>query len=180
MTGVQTCALPIFFLWHPVYAVSTVLFAILISSGIGSYLSGRFSIEKKSSLRWAIPLLCGITILYIFILPYVFNSLVSTGVITRQVTAVLLLVPLGILMGIPFPTGIRILGVISKELIPWAWCINGCSSVLSSVLAVIIALSFGFTTVLICAALVYLVGLVLITIYVKPLGLAQKSESEEC
>jgi hypothetical protein len=66
--------------------------------------------------------------------------------------------PAGILMGIPFPLGISVLGPAAPRLIPWAWAINGCFSVLSPVLAVMLALSAGFQTVLLTGAAMYLLA----------------------
>jgi hypothetical protein len=65
------------------------------------------------------------------------------------------LAPLGFLMGIPFPSGLAWLRERAPGLIPWAWAINGCMSVLAAVLATIIALSVGFSWVLVVAALAY-------------------------
>ena len=65
------------------------------------------------------------------------------------------LAPLGFLMGIPFPSGLDWLRQRAPRLIPWAWAVNGCASVLASVLAALIALSAGFSWVLAAAALAY-------------------------
>jgi hypothetical protein len=77
----------------------------------------------------------------------------------RFAVSALLLAPLGFLMGMPFPIGIRLADGTDTKLVPWSWAVNGCLSVVSSVLSVIIALSFGFSVVLRCAALVYLVAM---------------------
>jgi hypothetical protein len=60
----------------------------------------------------------------------------------------LALFPLGLLMGIPFPTGLKLLGESHKVLIPWAWAINGCLSVLAPLLAIMAAMVVGFKTTL--------------------------------
>ncbi len=67
----------------------------------------------------------------------------------------LLICPLGLLMGIPFPTGLRILGDTDPQLIPWAWTINGCFSVLAPILAIMLATAAGFTPVLLLGAAAY-------------------------
>jgi hypothetical protein len=61
-------------------------------------------------------------------------------------------------MGMPFPSGLKMVNKLSKNLIPWVWGINGASSVLSSVVAIILALNFGFSTVLFLATMIYLIG----------------------
>ena len=152
----------ILFLGQPVYAVSTVLFSLLVFSGLGSYTTGRFKIENSGILLPIISALAALILLYLILLPSVFDLLLGNGLITRYVLSVFLLAPLGFVMGMPFPIGIRLTGKISKELIPWAWCSNGCSSVLGSVAAVLIAISFGFSAVMVLAAVGYLGALALI------------------
>jgi hypothetical protein len=61
-------------------------------------------------------------------------------------------------MGLPFPTGIRVLGRIAPEMIPWAWAVNGCSSVVGSTLAAMLVVSFGFSWVMMLAAGLYVLA----------------------
>ncbi|MEK6589239.1 MAG: hypothetical protein AABZ11_01025, partial [Nitrospinota bacterium] len=150
----------ILFLGHPAYSISTVLFTILISSGIGSYTSGKFSQEKGFSINFALPILCSMIILYALFLPYLFNTVSWEGIIIRQIISFILLFPLGFFMGIPFPAGIKLLEKYNIKIIPWAWCVNGCSSVVSSVLVILTALSFGFKITLILSAAAYAAGLI--------------------
>jgi len=72
---------------------------------------------------------------------------------------VLVLAPLGFLMGVPFPKGVAIVGTRAPDLVPWAWGINGCTSVLASIISVMLAISFGFSWVLVAASLAYAGGL---------------------
>ncbi|HSB51622.1 MAG TPA: hypothetical protein VLD40_03090, partial [Dissulfurispiraceae bacterium] len=78
-----------------------------------------------------------------------------------------LLLPLGLLMGIPFPLGLRVLGERSETLIPWAWAINGCFSVLAPLLAVMLAMIVGFKGVLWLGALCYLAAYFLLRLFLK-------------
>jgi hypothetical protein len=59
-------------------------------------------------------------------------------------------------MGMPFPVALSELSTSSQGLIPWAWAINGCASVVSAVLAALIAVQFGFTVVIVLAILLYI------------------------
>jgi hypothetical protein len=148
----------ILFLGHPVYAVSTVLFTLLVSSGIGSLFTGRFEIKP----RILIPVIVGLSALviaYLIFLPYFFHIFLGQDLLARRLISSLCIAPLGFAMGMPFPIGIRLADSLSPDLIPWAFAANGCSSVLSSISAVMIALSFGFSSVLVLASLVYLAGL---------------------
>ena len=157
----------ILFLDHPYYAISLVIAALLMATGIGSYLSKRLSIMKGGKTVKALLLaLCLSIIAYSSILPSLFHFLLPYSLLSRQCLTPLMLLPLGILMGIPFPLGIRWLSSLSPPLIPWAWCVNGCSSVLSSILAVMIALGGGFSLVLYLAACCY--GLATIFLLCKP------------
>ena len=158
----------ILFLGHPVYSITTVLFTILISSGTGSYLSGRYFRDKGYEIiirkfKFFLIILCGLIIIYSILLPYLFNRISFESIICRQTLSFILLFPLGFFMGIPFPTGIKLLERYNTKIIPWAWCINGCSSVVSSILVIIIALTFGFKTALILSAVAYSGGFLMLS-----------------
>ena len=144
-------------LGEPVYAISAVLFALLLSTGIGSYLSGRFMITERYSIH-ALLVVPVLVIIYLFIMGAATEKIAGMAIIIRFVLTFLLFFPLGIVMGIPFPTGMSILGRNQPELIPWAWCINGSFSVLSSVLAMMVALAWGFSTVHVLAAGFYFIA----------------------
>ncbi len=136
----------ILFLGQPTYAVTSVLFCILLFSGLGSYTSQKIS-WKKGFLFLGFFLLCiGLT------LSFITHSLLGIPFPFKIVTILIVLAPLSFFMGIPFPTGISIL---HPEQIPYAWCVNGCFSVCGSVLSVIVALSCGFQFVLLLGLLLY-------------------------
>lgn len=142
----------ILFLGHPAYAMTTVLFAILFFSGIGSALSTRIQ------TRLVLLLLVGLIGVYALGLPWLFARTLALPLGARMLVAALALAPAGLLMGMPFPQGLRRLGALSirpELLLPWAWGINGALSVVASVLAALLALSFGFDVVLLCGALCY-------------------------
>jgi hypothetical protein len=84
-----------------------------------------------------------------------FHHALEAPLEVRLLVTVLALAPLGFLMGVPFPGGLAWLRERSPGMIPWAWAVNGCASVLASILAAIIALSAGFSWVLGAAALAY-------------------------
>jgi hypothetical protein len=163
----------ILFLGHPVYSTSVVLFSLLTFSGLGSFLSGRLLTispgaaareeagerDPRQLQRWVIPLLGLLTAAYIVALPGVFHVLLSLDLTYRVVISIVLLAPLGLLMGMPFPTGIRLVDRVNPSLVPWAWGVNGFSSVIGSILAVMIAQSYGFALVMGLAIVIYLGGL---------------------
>ena len=145
------------FLGEPVYAISAVLFSLLISTGLGSYISGRFRLIERYTIHiiLLVPLLA---VLYLIMMRSVPEMVTGSGLAGRYSLTSIFFVPLGIAMGIPFPTGISILGRDRPDLIPWAWCINGSFSVISSVLAMMLALFWGFSTVHILAAGCYIIA----------------------
>jgi hypothetical protein len=75
--------------------------------------------------------------------------------------------PLGFLMGIPFPVGLEILSKKNQSLIPWAWAINGCLSVLAPILTVILAMEVGFKLVLWIGALTYVIAFLIMKRFLK-------------
>src|SRR6185436_1087770 len=98
-----------------------------------------------------IKLLIGLVVLvclYIVVLPPIFYGLVGLAHPIRIVIAVVLMAPLAMTMGMPMPIGIRLLERNSPELIPWAWGVNGATSVMGSVAALVIAILSGFNQAL--------------------------------
>jgi hypothetical protein len=142
----------ILFLGQPAYSFSLVLFSILLFSGLGSALSARLP------LRPLLLVLVVVVLAYPSLLSRLFVVSIGLSLPLRLIVAVLSLGPLGFLLGLPLPGGIRLLEKGAPELIPWAWAVNGCASVLSSILAVMGAVTFGFSRVLAAGALAYLVA----------------------
>jgi hypothetical protein len=139
----------ILFLGQPIYAFATVIAALLFFSGLGSLAAPRLR------PRWTLPLLAMAILLYPLLLPILFQALLGAPLAVRLLATVVVLAPLGVLMGTPFPGGLAWLGRQAPGLVPWAWAVNGCMSVLASVLAALIALSVGFSWVLVGAAAAY-------------------------
>ncbi|MBI1879058.1 MAG: hypothetical protein HYR94_12710 [Chloroflexi bacterium] len=148
----------ILYLGQPAYAFAVVTSALLIAAGVGSvYLSPRLS------LRWTLPLITLLAILYPLLLPYLFDATLKLPFAGRVVITIMALFPLGILLGVPFPRGLKQVAQESPEVIPWVWAVNGCASVISAVLASMLALTWGFSVVLWSAAAAYgLAGIVFI------------------
>ena len=95
-------------------------------------------------------------ILILWLLPSIIDITLGFSFVIRAVVTVIVLAPLGILMGMPFPNGIRKLEPAAPKLIPWVWGINGATSVVASILAMLLALSFGYKWVLIAGGLCYI------------------------
>lgn len=142
----------ILLLENPSYAAATVLASILISSGIGSLLSQHMKILRKPN---TLPILFLIVFAYALLMPAVMKIIIPYSLNTKIILVFVLLMPVGILMGMPFPMGLRFLGRHDPELILWAWAVNGCFSVMSPILAIMLALSAGFKVVLISGMALY-------------------------
>lgn len=150
----------ILFLSHPVYSVSIILTTLLIFSGIGSLFSTRLFGEHKRVFY------CGVAIsLIILLYTFLFNSLpqalFSLPFLIKVFLTILMISPLGFLMGIPFPYALSQIKKNNPDSYPWAWGINGFFSVISIIVASILAIKFGLTAVLLIASFCYLlVGII--------------------
>jgi hypothetical protein len=149
ITLIQKLILP---LENPSYAMAAVLATLLLSSGAGSLLSFRYAVLGSSRI---IALTALVIILYGFFLPAVSAVIAHFRSPASFILVCLALFPSGFLMGIPFPTGLKVLGRRNPHLIPWAWAINGCCSVLGPLCAVFTAMELGFRNVLLLGALFY-------------------------
>ncbi len=150
----------ILFLGHPIYAVAVILASFLIFAGIGSGIShaviNRSRLRAERLILIAASSIAAISLIYVLALPHIFGALVGLCSTARIVMSVILIAPPALFMGIPFPVGLRLAGRIDDGLVPWAWGINGCASVVSPILATILAIHLGFTAVVALAAALYL------------------------
>ena len=143
------------FLGHPVYALSVVLFSLILSTGIGSLASERIPLDDRPKLM-AWSALVGLYLLALpFWLPDVLSNLESAGMLVRAALAVMVLAPAGFLMGFGFPTGMRIVSLIDKGPTPWFWGINGAAGVLAASVAVLTSIVFGIDVTLWIGAACY-------------------------
>jgi hypothetical protein len=145
-------------LYHPLYAVAVALFAFLLSAGLGSRWSQRLS-QRAARRRRALALpalaIIALTLVYAAGLPRLLAAAASLSDAARVALALALILPLGFAMGIPFPLGVRRVAALQRALVPWAWGVNACASVVSAVLATLLAIHIGFTWVLLIAACLY-------------------------
>lgn len=141
-------------LGQPTLAVAVVIGALLLWSGVGSARLGQ-----RAGRGW-IAALAAIIALTPLIVRLLTPLLLPLPLALRTAAVIALIAPAGLLMGVPFPRGIAALRG-TPDLVPWAWAVNGGASVISAVLAVIIALSWGFTAVLLGGGGLYLLAAVL-------------------
>jgi len=162
----------VLFLGHPTYALTVVIFLLMLSSGAGSLMSRRWL--PRTQMAW-MPLVLVIAALVadVFFLPHILTAWVGMKFEYRLVVSGLLLAPLGFVMGMPFPTGLRALAARpvldvpsgatgADNAVEWAWAMNAAASVLGSVLAMVIAIQFGLSVTLACGVVAYLLALLLL------------------
>jgi hypothetical protein len=142
-------------LGHPLYAIAVVLFAFLLSAGLGSRFFERL---LPAGLRIALPVLAiaAVSGLYAFLLlPVLLPVVAALPDAARIAIGVALILPLGFAMGMPFPAGLARVAASAGRLVPWAWGVNACASVIGAIAATLAAVHFGFTAVLIAAIALY-------------------------
>jgi len=167
----------ILFLSHPVYATAVVLCAFLVFAGLGSGISQQLATwatpghrgamtdgrcgrprPRIGALELSVGGIVVIALLYLFLLPPLFRLLVALPDVTKIGMALLLIAPLAFCMGMPFPLALSRVSSCAPALVPWAWGVNGCASVLSAVLATLLAMHLGFAWVTLIAIALYLVA----------------------
>ncbi len=144
------------YLGHPVYAVSVLLFSMILAAGFGSSLSDRIDVDRDR--RWTIVLPLTIvtllTAIYVLSGPII-ESTISQGLLLRCSIVVILVAAAALPMGMCFPLGLRLFRHYSDDCLPWMWGVNGATGVLASVLAVAISMWSGINTSLLVAIACY-------------------------
>lgn len=144
----------ILYFGNPVYSASAVITSLLIFSGLGSYHSNYFSLNRK----WLLMIFTSIVSMlftYSFILTPVLQQTVHVNLFLKLLIVFLTIAPLAFCLGIPFPAGLSHISKMNKEFVPWAWGVNGCVSVISTALSTMVAVEMGFTWVMLIAAFAY-------------------------
>lgn len=150
------------FLGYPTYSLTVTLFAILISTGIGSRLSENFGGPTGRLLARLAACLTALVCFYTFALTPIIQTLVGAPLAVRIGVTIALLMPLGLCLGVFMPLGLSKVSTLSsrgEEYVAWAWAINGFFSVLGSVSSTIVAMKTGFAAVMWIALAMYLVGM---------------------
>jgi hypothetical protein len=143
------------FLGHPVYSLSVLLSTLILSTGIGSFLSEKLPLQTVGRLAiWSAA-----TGIYAVVLPFLlsplFVALNDAELASRIGLCVALISPMGVLVGFGFPTGMRLIAAIDAKPTPWFWGINGAAGVLASITAVALSLALGINATLITGAVCY-------------------------
>jgi hypothetical protein len=147
-------------LGHPVYSLTVTLFSLLLGTGLGAALSRRLGdVDLKRATIVVIAVIAGLGVLSVTLVAPLIQWAIPFSRVARIAVAVAVLVPIGLVLGIPMPAGIQLLRRRAPHMVPWAWGINGALSVLGATLAIFIAMNWGFGATFIAASTAYLVGL---------------------
>jgi spermidine synthase len=152
----------ILFLSNPLYSVAVVLSGFLLFAGLGSAASERLARRLPwpgvSPVTVAVAAIAVLALAYVVVLPAIFARFIGLPDPARIAMSLLLIAPLAFFMGMPFPLGLARLSEVAPGFVPWAWGINGFASVVSAVLATLLAIEFGFNAVILLALALYAVA----------------------
>ncbi len=153
----------ILFIGHPTYAVTAVILAMLLSSGIGSIVAGMIPQDKLIRiLRIVITTALILGVLQAWFIPkLLYQYGLGWPMIARFVTTCIVLTPLGFVMGMPFPIAMRVVPASASGLVPWAWALNGWMSVIAGLSTMILSRIWGYSEAFGIALIFYVAALAL-------------------
>jgi predicted membrane-bound spermidine synthase len=141
------------FLSHPLYATAIVLCAFLVFAGLGSGYAAHITRRARPTQHHGRPIalavagIIGVAVLDLALLELLVQLGLGWPAAAKMTLTLVLIVPLAFCMGLPFPLGLACVASYRPAVLPWAWGINGCASVLSAILATVLAIHYGFTVV---------------------------------
>lgn len=146
----------IVYLGAPLYSMALVLGGLLVASGVGSRLSSMFKGSGVMAARAVVPVVAVLLVVDWVAIQFALPATMRHDLPVKVLVSIGLLFPLGVVMGMPFPLGIRGVSALDARLIPWVWGVNACASVVGTVLCVFLSMLFGFQAVIGLAVGVYL------------------------
>jgi hypothetical protein len=149
----------VIFLGHPTYALSVVLVSLLAAAGTGSLLAGRIAVVRARHVRLILLAIVAVIALDVAAVNWLLPQLLGIPLWARMLTVVLLLVPTGLALGMPFPSGMRLVEEQAPHLVPWGWAVNAFFSVFGSIFCIVLSMAIGFSNVFWVAIAVYALGL---------------------
>ena len=159
----------VLFLGHPTYALTVVIFSMLVSSGAGSFYSRRLIRGDDQRLMTALSVVAGVVAVLAFMVTPIINAGAALPVAVRVLITILLIAPAGFAMGVPFPSGLTRLEAWHPPSVRWAWSLNAAASVLGSGSAIFLAIYLGLRNTLLLGAVLYVGALV--TIRLTPISM---------
>jgi len=146
-------------LGHPVYSLTVTLFALLLGTGLGSFLSRRVPDESvRRATLYALLAAALVGVAAALALERLVDFAIAWPLPARIAAAAALLIPVGVLLGVGLPGGMRLLDRAHPEIVAWGWGMNGAFSVIGATAAIFIAMNWGFSATLLAGALTYLLA----------------------
>jgi hypothetical protein len=149
----------VLFLGHPTYALTVVIFSLLIASGAGSFFSRKLIGGRRDRLVTVLGIAFALVALLAAVVPPLLTAGVGLPVAVKVLVTIALLAPAGFVMGMPFPTALRMLDRHHSSAVRWAWSLNAAASVAGSVGALVLGLYLGLMQTLLLGGALYLVAL---------------------
>lgn len=149
----------VFFLADPIFSNSIVITAMLVISGIGALVAGRYRGNRRRLIAYAAIGIALSMIFYLAALPSILDALLGLPLVVKMFLAIIFIAPGAFFLGMPFPTGLSTLSENRSGLLPWAWGMNGALSVTGTALARLVSISWGFSVVLVTVIALYLLAL---------------------
>lgn len=157
----------VLFLGHPAWSLAVGLFSVLLFCGLGSLASERVVRHPAAAAPWLGATIVGVSVAYAAGLPVLVDRLLHLDPVWRAALTVVVLAPIALVLGMAYPVGIRILREHDERLVPWAWGLNGATSVVASVTAVFVGAQAGFTWALLIGSATYALGFTLLGLAVS-------------
>lgn len=154
----------VLFLGHPTYALTVIIFSMLVASGLGSYASRRLLGDDSSKLMRVLGGVAICVAALAFLAPVVTQVGITWPLSMKMAVAALLISPAAFLMGMPFPTGLRRLEELHHPSVRWAWSLNAAASVLGSASAIFLAVYIGLRATMLVGGLLYAAALVVVAV----------------
>ena len=148
----------ILFLGHPTYALTVVVFSMLLASGAGSFWSERIIQQNFARLRRVAFFIAGAIAILVWLVPRVTEAGVAIGLGWKILISIALISPAAFAMGMPFPTGLTLVNKAIPDALRWAWAVNAAASVMGSAAAMLIAIYLGLKITLAAGAVLYLLA----------------------
>ena len=148
----------VLFLGFPTYALSVVLFALLLWTGVGSLLAGRVR-DARRALTLSLVAACALIAASAYGLHPLLEAVIDLPFAARVAITVVLVAPAGIALGMAMPLGLTRLASLHPRGVAWAWGVNGIASVVASAGAVTVAIVAGFPAATFVALACYLAAL---------------------
>jgi spermidine synthase len=144
----------------PLYTYSTVIFSLLLSSGVGSLASKV--VAPVGSARWRLPFVAIVVlgVLFTLVQQPLFRFGLQFDQFGRILVAALSIFPVGFFLGMPFPLGVLAIEGRPRGAVAWAWGMNGAFTIIGGVSSVILSVVYGFSVTLLVATAVYIVAAV--------------------